>query len=56
MGWFIGKIRMRLAAGGTPAAVKRRAVNSSNELKSSLYISNIYYIVSRQNAELQGVP
>jgi hypothetical protein len=28
---------MRLAAGGTPAAVKRRVVNSLNELKSSLY-------------------
>jgi hypothetical protein len=25
--WFIGKIRMRFAAGGAPAAVKRRAVN-----------------------------
>jgi hypothetical protein len=32
---IIGKIRMRLAAGGAPVAVKGRAVNS-REQKSSL--------------------
>jgi hypothetical protein len=31
--WFIGKICMRLAAGGKPVAVKRRAVEPVNKLK-----------------------
>jgi hypothetical protein len=33
----IGKIRVRLAASDAPVAVKRRAVNASSSLKSSLY-------------------
>jgi hypothetical protein len=35
---FIGKIHMRLTAGGGPVAVKRRAVNRSTKLRTSLYI------------------
>jgi hypothetical protein len=31
--WFIGKIRMRLAAHGEPAAVKRSAVEPLNKVK-----------------------
>jgi hypothetical protein len=35
---FTGKIRVPFAAGGAPAAVKRRAVNRSTKLKkNSLY-------------------
>jgi hypothetical protein len=33
IGWFFGKIRMRLTAGGAQVAM-----NSSSELKSSLYL------------------
>jgi hypothetical protein len=31
---FIGKIRVRLAASGTPVAVKRRVVESVNKVNS----------------------
>jgi hypothetical protein len=37
--WFISKIRLHHAAGSIPAAVKRRALNSSSELKSSQYFN-----------------
>jgi hypothetical protein len=33
----MGDILMRLATGGAPVVVKRRAVNSSGELETSLY-------------------
>jgi hypothetical protein len=33
--WFIGKIRIRLAAGGAPVAVKRRVVNRSTKISCS---------------------
>jgi hypothetical protein len=32
--WFIGKIRVRLAAGGAPVVVKRRSVESINKVKN----------------------
>jgi hypothetical protein len=34
--WFIGNIRIRLAAGSSPVTVKRRAVNRSTKVKTSL--------------------
>jgi hypothetical protein len=34
--WFIGKIRMGLVAGGAPVVVKRRAVNRSTKVRTSL--------------------
>jgi hypothetical protein len=36
--WLIDKIRVRLAAGDAPVAVKCRAVNTRTSLKSSLYM------------------
>jgi hypothetical protein len=35
---FVGKIRMRLAAGGAPIAVKRSALNPSTKVAIPLYI------------------
>jgi hypothetical protein len=31
--WYNGKIRMRLAAGGAPVSVRRRAVEAVNKVK-----------------------
>jgi hypothetical protein len=36
--WFMGKIRMRFAAGGAPVAVKHRAVNRSTKVRISLCV------------------
>jgi hypothetical protein len=38
IGLFIGKIHMCLVARGAPVTVKHRALNSSIDLKSSLYV------------------
>jgi hypothetical protein len=42
--WFICKIRMRLAAGGEPVVVKRKAVELVNKVK----IVPVYFICTRR--------
>jgi hypothetical protein len=41
----MGKIYMRLAAGGAPVAVKHRAVNQSTKVRAShIYIYGLLYM------------
>jgi hypothetical protein len=42
--WFIGKIHMRLAAGGAPVAIKRRAMNQSTKFKNSVCVCVCMYV------------
>jgi hypothetical protein len=41
---FISKISMRLTAGGGPVTVKRRAVNRSTKIRSSLYMTALIFL------------
>jgi hypothetical protein len=51
--WFIGKIRIRLAAGGAPVAVKRRAVEPVNRCKNPLCTFVYQHCSLTQNSQVR---
>jgi hypothetical protein len=50
--WSISKIRMCLATGGAPVAVKSRVVNRPTKVRISLYKTRISYLLRKENFRL----